>query len=160
MTRAHKPHACPDCGIRFRKHIGLEDHRRDAHGYVKPQSGPVCIECGGEAKRVTGKVIYPHRPDLYAKSFWLCACGAYCGCHPNSFTPLGHPCGPVTRKARSAAHAAFDPLWKSRQMSRQAAYAWLSQAVGIEPERCHIGMMTAEQAQRVVAAVQARHVEP
>ena len=110
-----------------------------------------CIECGRAASLTSGKRIYPHRPDLYGKRFYLCECGAYCGCHGNTTEPLGYPCGPVTRKARSAAHAAFDPIWKRGQMRRHAAYKWLSERTGIEPDKCHIGMMTAEQARRVVA---------
>lgn len=115
-----------------------------------------CIECGAAAKLTDGRAIYPHRPDLYHKSFWRCACGAYCGCHPNTTNALGSPCGPVTRKARSAAHAAFDPLWKGKQMTRQSAYAWLTAATGIPRERCHMGMMTADEARSVVAAVEGR----
>ncbi len=117
---------------------------------------PTCIECGSGSEMVTGKRIYPHRPDLYGKMFWLCSCGAYCGCHPGTTQALGHPCGPETRKARSAAHAAFDPIWKRKEMSRHGAYAWLSAATGIEPEKCHIGMMTADQARSVVSAVLSR----
>jgi len=119
---------------------------------------PVCIECGSTANLVGGKRIYPHRPDLYEKKFWLCSCGAYCGCHPGTTAALGSPAGPVTRKARSAAHAAFDPLWKRGEMSRKGAYAWLSQATGIDGDRCHIGMMTAEQARLVVDVVRSRRV--
>lgn len=115
-----------------------------------------CIECDGAAKLTDGRAIYPHRPDLYHKSFWLCDCGAYCGCHPNTANALGSPCGPVTRKARSAAHAAFDPLWRSKKMTRQSAYAWLTEATGIPRERCHMGMMTAEEARGVVDAVNSK----
>jgi hypothetical protein len=148
---APHPFGCEDCTATFRSAPELEKHRQQVH----PEP-PVCIECGGEGVLVTGREIYPHRPDLYAKRFYRCGCGAYCGCHPGTAAPLGHPCGPVTRKARSAAHAAFDPLWKRGTMNRHQAYAWLSDATGIPRERCHIGMMTAEQAQSVVEAVAAR----
>jgi len=119
-------------------------------------SGAICIECGAGAKLVGGKRIYPHRPDLFAKQFWLCGCGAYCGCHPGTEQPLGSPCGPDTRKARSAAHAAFDPMWKRGHMGRRAAYKWLAEATGIDPDRCHMGMMTADEARCVVAVCQTR----
>lgn len=112
-----------------------------------------CIECGAHSKLVSGQAIYPHRPDLYTKRFHLCRCGAYCGCHPGTDKALGNPCGAETRKARSAAHAAFDPLWKSGQMKRTAAYKWLSDATGIQGEKCHIGMMNADQAREVVRVV-------
>ncbi len=114
---------------------------------------PTCIECGSRAEIVGGSRIYPHRPDLYQKKFWLCGCGAYVGCHPGTREPLGSPAGPETRRARSAAHAAFDPLWRSGQMRRKAAYAWLSQALGVERNDCHIGMMDQDTAKRVVQLV-------
>lgn len=122
-------------------------------------SGPTCIECSETAELTTGKQIYPHRKDLWSKSFWLCQCGAYCGCHPGTTNALGNPCGAETRKARSAAHAAFDPLWRRKKMSRRDAYKWLADAANIPVERCHMGMMTADEAHRVVAAVQAREVQ-
>lgn len=118
-------------------------------------TAPACIECGRVSRLTDGRAIYPHRPDLYAKRFYQCVCGAYCGCHGDTTEPLGYPCGYATRKARSAAHAAFDPLWKSRRMSRRQAYAWLSSALGIEPDKCHIGMMNETDARRVVEAVRA-----
>lgn len=116
-------------------------------------NAPICIECGALAELTNGKRIYPHRPDLYGKSFWLCQCGAYCGCHPGTTEALGHPCGPATRKARSAAHAAFDPLWKRGAMGRSQAYKWLAKAINVSPARCHIGMMTEQEAWAVVRAV-------
>ena len=39
-----------------------------------------CPYCGKDAALVTGDKIYPHRPDLYDRNFWLCtACDAYVG---------------------------------------------------------------------------------
>lgn len=107
---------------------------------------PLCIECGNAASLVGGERIYPHRPDLFSKKFYLCDCGAYCGCHPGSMKPLGFPCGPATRRARSAAHEAFDPIWRDQMMSRSDAYKWLAETTGIDPEKCHIGMMTEAEA--------------
>lgn len=118
---------------------------------------PTCIECGSTAALVTGERIYPHRRDLYDRHFYLCQCGAYCGTHKGTTDPLGYPCGPETRKARSAAHAAFDPLWRGNgaPMRRAGAYGWLARRLGIEREACHIGMMdevTALQAAAVSTA--------
>lgn len=109
---------------------------------------PVCIECARETSLVTGRRIYPHRPDLYERHFYLCECGAYCGTHKGTTEPLGYPCGPVTRKARLRAHAAFDPLWRGKKapMSRGDAYRWLAKRLGINKQDCHIGMMDAAMA--------------
>lgn len=111
-----------------------------------------CAECSKTAHLVGGEAIYPHRPDLYAKSFWRCDCGAYVGCHPGTANPLGYPAGPTTRMARSAAHAAFDPLWKSGKMRRSQAYKWLAERLGIPASETHISWMDAATAKRVVAA--------
>lgn len=110
----------------------------------------LCAECLQPAQLVTGEAVYPHRPDLHAKKFYRCDCGAYVGCHPGTVQPLGSPAGPDTRRARSEAHAAFDPLWKGKRLARSKAYAWLSDALGIPPHRTHIGMMDAVTARRVV----------
>lgn len=154
-----KKHLCTVCERRFRTLDALAQHATDKHGapavlQAKPEPvAPRCIECGKIAELVMGDRIYPHRPDLYQKRFYLCACGAYCGCHPNTNFPLGYPCGADTRKARSAAHAAFDPLWRRGSMGRSQAYQWLARTLGIDTEDCHIGMMDAPTARRVVVAV-------
>lgn len=160
-----QPFTCDQCNKRCKDAATLQRHIAGAHLGTQLPLGrrptlaeiePICIECGGRGELVDGQRIYPHRPDLYAKRFYLCACGAYCGCHPGSVVPLGNPCGPVTRRARRAAHDEFDPLWKRGPMSRASAYAWLSKETGIPPQQCHIGMMTAEQANLVVTVVRAR----
>lgn len=156
---------CGQCNKRCKDAPTLQRHINGAHSGTQLPIGrrptlaevdPICIECGEHGHLVDGRRIYPHRSDLYAKSFYLCACGAYCGCHPGSVVPLGNPCGPVTRRARSAAHDEFDPLWKRGTMSRASAYAWLAEATGIAPQHCHIGMMTAEQANLVATVVRQR----
>ena len=119
---------------------------------------PACIECGRAAKMVGGDVIYPHRHDLAGKWFWRCECGAYCGVHMGTLKALGSPAGPETRRARSEAHAVFDPMWQKRQRlsglskhhARGKGYKWLAAQLGIEPKDCHIGMMDAATARRVV----------
>ena len=115
-----------------------------------PNLTVVCGECGALCSKVKGDRIYPHRPDLYKLSFYLCPqCGAYCGVSTDFSNPRS-PAGPVTRKNRVWAHKAFDKLWQSGQMSRTQAYQWLSSVLGIPAHRCHIGMMDSKMALRVV----------
>ncbi len=52
--------------------------------------------------------------------------------------------------AKIEAHEAFDVLWKSGAMTRDAAYALLSTRMNIPPEECHIAKFTLEQCKRVV----------
>lgn len=129
---------------------------------------PTCPYCDRQPELVTGAKIYPHRPDLFAKKFWLCApCDAYVGCHPpagrkgkggvgDGSVPLGRLANAELRRAKQAAHAAFDPLWRSGEMSRSEAYAWLASALGISGENCHIGMFGVEGCRAVIAAMNAR----
>lgn len=130
--------------------------KRAALGRARPPV--ICQDCGKPAGLTTGAVIYPHRPDLAHKPIWRCLCGAYVGCHPGTEVALGTPGGPETRKAREAAHAAFDPLWRRKierdgvpkHEARGAGYRWLAEQLGIHPDDCHIGVMDAATAWRVV----------
>lgn len=111
----------------------------------------ICPYCGNDAKMVDGIVIYPHRPDLRDKTFWLCKpCAAWVGCHPGTGKHLGRLANAELRRAKQSAHAVFDPIWKQREMSRKNAYAWLSGALGIPNEQCHIGMFDLSMCKEVV----------
>lgn len=151
---------CAQCTRQFATLEGLEQHgrvkRHEITAVPEAERPVLCIECGSAAEVVGGERIYPHRPDLSHKRFWLCSCGAYCGSHGLTTRALGSPCGPVTRRARLEAHDWFDQIWKTRQMDRSRAYQWLSDQMGIPKERTHIGMMTAAQAWRVVEICKAR----
>lgn len=133
---------------------------------------PICPYCDKRSRLVVGSVIYPHRPDLFGKKFWHCAaCDAYVGCHDkdchvrlsdgskkisDGTLPLGRLANAELRKAKQRAHAAFDPLWRSKQMTRRAAYAWLSHQLGISFENCHIGMFDIDGCRAVCVAVSRR----
>ena len=53
---------------------------------------------------------------------------------------MGRLANKELRKLKQAAHAAFDPVWKSKGVSRSKAYLKLARALEITPEECHIGM--------------------
>ena len=59
----------------------------------------------------------------------------------------------ATHEARKAAHAAFDSLWRSGTLKRGEAYRRLAEELGISRADCHMKIMDAETAWRVVAAV-------
>ena len=130
--------------------------RRDRHGHSLDVVDVTCGECGRRAELVDGLAIYPHRPDLREKLFYLCKCKAYVGTHRGTKEPLGSPANATTRTARSRAHAVFDPLWKASEArnpgkgsARRRGYAWLAGKLGIRHEDCHIGMMDVPTARRV-----------
>lgn len=78
-------------------------------------------------------------------------CDARVGCHPGSDKPLGTLANAELRKARMAAHAAFDPLWKLHGLKRSAAYAWLARKMGIVVTSCHVAHFNVDQCKQVVA---------
>ena len=127
-------------------------------------SKPQCPYCYSDASLVTGKHIYPHRADLHGLMFWACKpCDAYVGCHKkhalmviagrrvvsDGTVPLGRLANAELRKAKQAAHAAFDPMWKEQGMSRREAYSWLAHQLGIRVDDCHIGEFNVDQCNRV-----------
>ncbi|WP_369788361.1 zinc-finger-containing protein [Rouxiella sp. WC2420] len=119
----------------------------------------ICDYCGNDAAFVTGRKIYPHRPDLFSLQFYQCEpCKAHVGCHKDSNgVPLGRLANAELRAAKSKAHAAFDPIWKGRTMSRKNAYGWLATELGILAKDCHIGMFNIEMCERVVATCEERN---
>lgn len=115
---------------------------------------PVCRDCKAPGRLTSGREVFPKRPDLAHKGFWVCdGCKARVGCHPGTSVALGEMATEALRRARTAAHDSFDPLWRSGRMTRSAAYAWLAEAVGVPADRAHIGMFDAEKCQRVVEQV-------
>ena len=120
----------------------------------------VCSYCKQAALLVSGGgAIYPHRADLFEKKFWQCVpCGAYVGCHGNGdgTVPLGRLANTNLRQAKIEAHAAFDPLWSSGEISRRQAYAWLSSVMRLLPHDTHIGFFDVNQCNEVVAFVNQR----
>lgn len=122
---------------------------------------PVCQYCGSVARFRDAQVVYgAGRADF--GHMWVCAnyprCDAYVGCHRSSGKPLGCLANPELRKAKKAAHASFDPLWRivmrrdriSKGAARGRAYRWLATQLGLEPTECHIGMFDVERCRRVV----------
>lgn len=142
---------------RHRQAEKIAKGQRSAAGV--PAKAVHCQECGKAAGLVTGAVIYPNLPEYAERPYWRCLCGAYVGCHPGTYIALGTPCGPETRKARIAAHASLDGLWRrkaarggvSKGEARGAAYKWAAAQLQIDPAACHIGMMDKATALRVVA---------
>lgn len=110
-----------------------------------------CPYCGQPVKQVTGEVIYPHRKDLYHRLFYACLpCDAYVGSHESTGLALGRLANRDLRQWKMKAHAAFDPLWKSRKMKRFAAYKWLAGKLGLSINACHIGEFDIEMCRKVV----------
>lgn len=119
-----------------------------------------CPYCTNPAAKITGRELYPHRRDLYARIFWQCLpCDAYVGCHEGTDKPLGRLADAALRKAKMQAHEAFDALWQfepQRSKARTEAYKWLATQLGITGKECHIGEFDLTRCQRVVQLVTER----
>lgn len=113
---------------------------------------PECPYCGKASKLASSKEVYGGRD--YGP-IYLCKCvpgWAYVGCHKGTEHAKGRLADAELRRAKIAAHGAFDPIWKNKAhgVSRSQAYKALAAALEIEPKHCHIGMFDVEQCQRVV----------
>lgn len=112
---------------------------------------PSCPYCDEPAELIIDST------SLYGRDFgpvWACrSCDARVGVHPGTTRALGTLANQATRRARNAAHAVFDPLWKSGQIKRRAAYAKLASLLGLPVEETHISFFGPEQCERVVDAL-------
>ena len=100
-------------------------------------------------KLITGKEVYPHRKDLYLKSFLQCPyCDSYVGCHPCTNNPLGCIVGPEVKQARSYIHSILDPIWQSGAITRNQLYKELSNKLGYHYHTA--GIRNMEEARQII----------
>jgi hypothetical protein len=84
---------------------------------------------------------------------WHCLdCHALVGCHEGTDIPLGLMADLPTRDARYQAHQVFDRLWRGGGITRADAYIWLAKTLAIPPEQAHIGMLSQQQCETLIAA--------
>lgn len=82
----------------------------------------------------------------YGTNLYVCKpCDARVGTHGKGKTPLGTMANKKLRALRNAAHRGFDPLWKSKRMSRRNAYKWLRDKMDLTSKEAHIGKFNEEQ---------------
>jgi hypothetical protein len=80
-------------------------------------------------------------------------CNAYVGVHKGTTKPLGILANAELREWKKKAHAAFDPIWKSGEMSRGKAYALLAKAMGVN--EIHIGESNIETCKQIIEKAKA-----
>lgn len=122
---------------------------------VRDPLAPWCDACGRASRRRTGRDVYPKRPDLAGRVFYVCpSCDARVGCHVRTGRPFGPLANAELRALRMRCHAAFDPLWLRAAkhlgpQARSGAYVWLAAELGVE--RVHFGEADAATCRRVLA---------
>lgn len=112
---------------------------------------PQCPYCGRESRLVESRVVYGRE---FGCRVYACVnfpvCDSYVGAHADG-SPKGTLANAELRRARIAAHNAFDVLWKSGRKARHEAYRWLAKQLGLSRDETHIGMFSLEQCRQVVA---------
>jgi hypothetical protein len=121
----------------------------------KPQLKVICPYCIKPANLVDSAVVYG---TSYGK-MWLCSpCDAYVGTHKDSkqHIPLGRLANAELRRWKIRAHDAFDPLWKSGEMSRGKAYLLMQDLMGISAGQAHIGEFTVDDCKSLIEKLRER----
>ena len=108
----------------------------------------ICPYCERPAVFVDSSEVYNGRS--YGMIYLCKPCWAYVGVHKGTDKPLGRLADAELRRWKIKAHAVFDPLWKTKQMSRGAAYRHLQNKLGIPKADCHIGMFDVDTCKRVI----------
>jgi len=119
----------------------------------------LCPYCGEPAVLVDSAELYHGRS--YGPAYLCRPCYAWVGCHPGTIKPLGRLANAELRKAKIAAHDAFDPLWIDgvpKGPARRKAYQWLSEQLHIDVHKCHIGMFDVELCERTVVVCRDRNM--
>lgn len=90
---------------------------------------------------------------------WFYGCSAFPRCrgrtsaHQETKEPMSTPANAATRRARRAAHIAFDSLWDGGPLTRKEAYRWLRKTMGLSEAEGHIGHFALTQCETLVSAV-------
>ena len=115
----------------------------------------ICPYCKKEAKLVTGKFVHPFQSRHKNKNYYICvACDAYVGCHKGTRKALGTLANAELRILRMKVHTAFDPLWRSKVITRKEAYIALSKKLNIPLTKCHIAAFDIETCNRILEIIE------
>lgn len=130
-------------------HVSRRKLKLVKHRILPPTFCHVCDKAGVELRNNS----YVYRGKSYGKwpYVYVCPhCWAYVGLHPDTDLPLGTMADLATREARKAAKAPFTCIVRNvYKNDRNKAYAWLSEATGIEPKRCHFALMDEDTAYQI-----------
>lgn len=116
----------------------------------------VCPVCNVLAEFVNDKTLYGR--DFGGRMFYHCPqCDSRVGTYEGTPIPLGSLAGPLTVELRRRCHQAFDTLWKHGMMSRDEAYLWLANAMGLPLYAAHIGKFNNEQCIKLLRLLREEH---
>lgn len=101
-----------------------------------------CGYCGSPAVLRPAAEIYqnPNKKGyVYACSHYP-ACDAYVSVFPGSKIPMGTLADSALRQKRILAHQSFDQLWKRGIFTRDQAYRWMADKLGLSTSQAHIAL--------------------
>lgn len=111
---------------------------------------PICPYCNQESELTDSAVVYGRSYGM----IYLCKpCDAYVGTHKSSNKPLGRLANARLRRLKMRVHKEFDPIWQRGPMSRKQAYAWLSLALNIHPDDCHVGTFDDKRCEQALSVI-------
>lgn len=113
----------------------MQTMRRTYDYYPVPKQ---CLYCGAKVIYTSNAVIYG-REYGNGKCYKCTGCDAYVGVHTGTRVPLGRLANRELREMKKACHALFDPVWKSKKLSRTEAYRRLAALLDIPANECHFG---------------------
>lgn len=108
----------------------------------------LCDYCKRPAAFIDSAIVYGRS---YGMIYYCASCSAWVGVHRGTNKPLGRLANHELREWKKAAHAAFDPLWKSGRMRRNQAYSWLASQMNLPENLTHIGMFDVAECKRVIS---------
>lgn len=108
-----------------------------------------CPYCKSKVKLVNNQEVYGRSIGLWP-FVYVCqsSCDAHVGVHADTDIPLGILANKELRAAKQVAKQSFHAMMYRCGMSRQAAYKWLAEKMGIPLSHTHYGWFTLTQVQQ------------
>ena len=100
-----------------------------------------CSYCGKPAVlKPASEIFHDDRKGYVCVCRHYPACDAYVCTYPDTKIPMGTLANAPLRKKRILAHQSFDQIWKRNILSRDQAYRWLADKLGIPLNQTHIAL--------------------
>lgn len=114
-----------------------------------------CPYCGANAVLKSAAKMFGKKAREPNRYLYVCAnwpiCNSYVMAHMGDLQPMGTMANAELRHKRIMAHKALQAYQKASLTTKWASYIWLEGKLGLDQQRTHIGMFSAEECDRVIA---------
>src|SRR3546814_19957575 len=87
----------------------------------------ICPYCCMGALRMTGRELYPAKPELANKHYFACRnCDAWIGCKDGTWEPVGRLADAALRRAKKRVNDAVEPSIVTRSEERRVGKGCVS----------------------------------